>query len=171
MAMERAGQDAFEAAVGALGRRERSTAEIVEWLAARDYGPEQIEAAIGRLIEDGALDDERFARLYAEDKRELAGWGPERIAASLRERGIDRGLVETVAAEGHEQQVGRAIGLLRERGALLGDDRERERALGFLTRRGYGYEAAHEAIRRAEAAADEDDGQRPRPREEIDRAA
>lgn len=146
-------EDAFEAALAAIGRRERSTAEIVEWLAARDYGPEQIEAAIGRLIDCGELDDERFTRLYAEDKRELAGWGPERIAASLRERGIDRHLIDQVAAEGHEQQVARATGLLRERGAVLDGERERERALGFLTRRGYGYEAAHDAIRRAEAAA------------------
>lgn len=139
----------FEAALGAINRRERSTAEIVGWLADRDYGPEEIEAAVCRLIEDGLLDDERFARLYLEDKRDLAGWGQERIAAGLRERGIDRHLVERICDEVHGEQVERALTQLAERGARIDDDRGRERALGFLTRRGYGYEVAHDAIRRA----------------------
>lgn len=146
-------KEAFERALAAINRRERSTAEIVAWLADRDYGPEQIEAAVCRLIEEGLLDDERFARLYAEDKRELSGWGPERIAAGLRERGIDRHLVERACSDGHEEQVERAAVLLAERRAQLDDDRARERALGLLNRRGYDYEVAHEAIRRAEAAA------------------
>lgn len=148
MAGER--KEAFEAALSPIGRRERSTAEVVGWLADRDYGPEEIEQAISRLIEDGLLDDERFARLFAEDKRELSGWGPERIAAGLRERGIDRHLVERICACGHDEQVEQAIALLAVRDLPLDDDRARERALGFLTRRGYGYEVAHEAIRRAE---------------------
>ena len=42
-----------------------------------------------RLLEAGALDDERFARRFAEDKRELRGWGPDRIAEALRARGVD----------------------------------------------------------------------------------
>ena len=35
----------------------------------------------------GALDDERFARRFAEDKRELRGWGPEQYRATLASAG------------------------------------------------------------------------------------
>ena len=145
-------RDAFEAAVGALGRRERSVAELAVWLAERGYPEGEVAEAVARLVECEALDDERFARQFAEDKRELSGWGPERIAAALGERGLDRELIERVCADSHDQQVERAAGLLGERGMALADDRDRDRALGFLTRRGYDYEAAHAAIRRAEAA-------------------
>ncbi len=136
-------------ALAAISQRERSTSEIVHWLAEHDYDPDQIEAAICGLIESGHLDDERFARLYAEDKRELAGWGPERIAAALRERGVDGSLIELVCTDDREAQISRAAGLLGRRGAPLADDHDRNRALGFLSRRGYGDEVAYDAIRAA----------------------
>jgi regulatory protein len=146
-------RDAFEAALGSIRRRERSTAEVVGWLAERDYRPEEIEQAVGRLIEVGELDDGRFARLFAEDKRELSGWGPERIAGALRERGLDRHLIERACAIERPEQVEQAASLLQQRQSPLTDDRDRARALSFLTRRGYDYEVAHDAIRDAERAA------------------
>ena len=107
-------------------------------------------AAVRRLVELGQLDDERFARLFAGDKRELQGWGPERIRQALEERGLPGPIVESaVGDEGRSDQVERARALLERRGAQLGDDAGRSRALGFLTRRGYDYEVAYEAIRRA----------------------
>ncbi|MEA2306354.1 MAG: regulatory protein, partial [Solirubrobacteraceae bacterium] len=48
------------------------------------------EAAIASLCEDGYLDDVRYARRLAEDKRRLEGWGRERIVRDLRARGVDR---------------------------------------------------------------------------------
>ena len=83
--------DAFERALEALGHRERTTAELGEWLAARGFEPAEVEVAIERLIEAGALDDERFAARFAEDKRELRGWGPERIRGALAARGAGVG--------------------------------------------------------------------------------
>ncbi len=142
--------DAFEAALAALRRRERPTAELAAWLAKRGYGPEEIEAAIGRLAEVGELDDERFARRFAEDKRELRGWGAERIREALAARGIPAALVETaLEGDSHGSQVGRARDLLARRGRPLDADADRARALGYLTRRGYEYEVAYEAIRLA----------------------
>ena len=127
-------------------------AETAEWLAAHGHAEQEVEAAISRLVEAGALDDQRYARAFAADSRDLSGWGPERIGAALRDRGIDRRLIDEVCAEGHDQQVERASGLLVARARGLADDRERERALGYLTRRGYCYEVAHDAIRAAERA-------------------
>ena len=54
---------------------------------------------MAELIELGELDDERFAFAFAEDKRELAGWGAERIEAALLDRGLDRALAERACAE------------------------------------------------------------------------
>ena len=113
---------------------------------------EEIEATIGRLTEVGELDDERFALRYAEDKRELRGWGGERIREALASRGVAPALVElALEADSHGAQVERASDLLARRGRPLAADADRARALGYLTRRGYAYEVAYEAIRLAAA--------------------
>jgi regulatory protein len=145
--------DAFTLALATIQRRERSVAEVVAWLAERGHQRTAVEDAVNRLIEAGALDDERFARAFAEDKREISGWGSERVAAALRERGIDPELIERACAEDRGDQVERAAKLLIDRRTAVADDRDRERALGFLTRRGYEYEVAYDAVRRAERAA------------------
>lgn len=143
-------KDAFELAVGAISRRERTVSELREWLGEREVEPAEVQEALERLISIGELDDERFASRYAEDKRELRGWGPERIREALIERGIERRLAEAaVADERPEEQAERAARLLTERGDALDDDRGRARALGFLARRGYDYEVAYQAIRLA----------------------
>ena len=81
-------KSAFELAVAALSRRELTVAELRARLAAREVDSAEAEEAIERLVEIGQLDDERYASLFAEDKSELFGWGPDRIrAAPDRQRG------------------------------------------------------------------------------------
>ncbi len=146
---ERTREAAMVAAVGALRRRERTVAEMHEWLAERDVRSDVIDAVVSDLIEVGELDDDRFAHAYAADKRELSGWGPERIEAALVDRGLERSLAELAATEAHGEQLERAAEQVRRRFGSLEDDAEKAKALAFLGRRGYGYEAAYEAIRRA----------------------
>ena len=142
-------QEAFERGLAALRRRERGSAELAEWLGARGYEHADINTAIARLTEVGELDDRRFAARFAEDKRELQGWGPERIREALAGRGIPRELVDLALGEdGHAEQLARATSLLERRAQPVATDGERGRALAYLTRRGYEYDLAYEAVRR-----------------------
>ncbi|HSI79979.1 MAG TPA: RecX family transcriptional regulator [Solirubrobacterales bacterium] len=142
-------EDAFERALEALDRKERTTAELERWLAERGFERPEVDDAIGRLAEAGALDDERFARRFAEDKRELRGWGPERIREALEARGLAPELVAgALAAEGPDDQLDRALELLERRGEPAGDEAGRARALAYLVRRGYDSEVAYAAVRR-----------------------
>jgi regulatory protein len=146
--------EAFERALEALAHRERTSAELVAWLAAREFEPAEIESAITRLIEDGALDDESFATRFADDKRELRGWGPERIREALAARGMDSALIEAaLAGDGHSSQLQRAIELLERRSEQPDDAPSRKRALAYLARRGYDSEIAYEAVRGHERRA------------------
>ncbi len=142
-------QEALDRAFKFLSRRERTEAQVLARLE-RD-GVEQPLAAevVVQLVADGYLSDERYAVLYAEDRRSLDGWGNERIAAHLQEAGIPRGIIETVVgSRGHQDQVGDAIRVLDLRiGSAPTDPRERERALGVLARRGYSLEIAYDAVR------------------------
>jgi regulatory protein len=137
-------------ALEALGRKERTVAELGEWLRGRGIEPERADEVVEGLIEDGVLDDTRYARRYAEDKRELQGWGSERIRAALLERGISGDDVEMALGDGGaEAEIDLAVQLLRDRSAPVEQPAERQRALGLLARRGYEAEVAYEAIRRA----------------------
>jgi regulatory protein len=148
-------EDAFERAVAALAAKERTTGEVEELLRAHGHGTAETAAAIGRLIEIGELDDERFARRYAEDKRELSGWGANRIRDALTARRLDRETIEAaLGADGEQGELERAVALLERRGEPAVDERSRGRALGYLARRGYDSETAHDAVRRFEAGED-----------------
>jgi len=101
------------------------------------------------MVGDGYLSDQRFAALYAEDRRAIDGWGNERIITNLREAGISAAIIESVVgSRDHADQVGDAIRVLDQRiGVKPSDERERERALGMLARRGYSLEIAYDAVR------------------------
>jgi regulatory protein len=140
--------DSLALALTALSHKERSVAELGRWLGERGVAADEAEQTLAHLIEVGAVDDARFAARYAEDKRELAGWGSERIRAALLERGVGRADVEAaIGLDDDVTEVERAVALLRDRGTELGGERARSRALGLLARRGYGSEVAYEAIR------------------------
>jgi len=154
---------ALELAYRYLGRRERTVGEVRQHLLSRAVDEASAAAAIDELVEQGALDDTRFARLFVQDKRELDQWGSERIRRGLVARGIDTELADAAlaapgaaharaAASGHAEEapseLRRALGLLRQKFPQpLHGRRERERALGLLLRKGYEAELALDALR------------------------
>jgi regulatory protein len=155
--------DPFQHALGIaltyLNRRDRTVHEVRLRLerAAVDEGT--ADEVIESLIEQRFLDDARYARLFAEDKRELEEWGSERIERGLLTRGIDREVVADVLAAlpDGDSELDRALSLLRRRfPAAPQNRRDRDRALGVLLRKGYDSELALDALaahaRGAEAA-------------------
>jgi regulatory protein len=140
---------ALATAYGFLDKRERTVAEVRHRLERAGIETAATEFAVAELTAIGALDDARYARLFAEDKRALEGWGSERISRVLRKRGIDRELVEQALGAAADSELDRAVALLRQRFPLPpADRRDRERALGVLLRKGYDGELALDALRR-----------------------
>jgi regulatory protein len=137
-----------------LGRREHSVAELRTRLQRAGLGPGVIEEALAIVIEQGYLNDERYARLLVEDRRNIDGWGAQRIRARLEAAGIDAELIdETLAGADHASELAAAAALLERRcpGALT-NDRERQRAFAVLMRLGFDSEVAYDAIRAVDAA-------------------
>ena len=143
-----------------LNRRERTVAEVRARLERAEVASAESEAVIAELLELGYLDDARYARVFTQDKRALEAWGNDRIARSLRERGVERELIEqalvedagglaSTGAEGAgDSELERAVALLGQRfPGGPGEPRDRERAFGVLARKGYESETASEAVR------------------------
>lgn len=136
----------FGVAYAYLNKRERTVAEVRARLERAEVGGEEVEMVIAELLELGYLDDARYARVFTQDKRALEAWGSERIARALRERGVERELIEAALAE--EGELERAVALLGRRfPAGPVDPRDRERAFGVLARKGYESETAADAVR------------------------
>jgi regulatory protein len=136
-----------------LNRRERTVAEVRSRLGDEGAPAEVVDTVLGELSGMGLLDDARYARMFTEDKRELQGWGAERIRRTLAARGVDRALIDQALGssgapgDDDEAELRRAVGLLDRRFPNPPHGRrERERALGFLLRKGYAPELALRAL-------------------------
>lgn len=142
-------QHALDLAYRYLGRRDRTVREVRQHLELKRVEPTTIDLAVAELARAGYLDDARYAVRFAEDRRSLDGWGTERIERRLRAAGV---AAEHVGAALELQKPaderGAAMDALRRRyPASPATPQERERALGFLVRRGYALEVGYEAIR------------------------
>ncbi|MSW83837.1 MAG: hypothetical protein F2832_03700 [Actinobacteria bacterium] len=142
-------QHALEVAHRYLSHRDRTVAEMRRQLESRRVEPETIEQCLAMLLDQKYLDDARYAQLFAEDRRRLDGWGTERIERRLIHYGVPRAeIAGALEALGPADELAAALEVLRSRlQAPPADDRERERALGLLVRRGYELEVAYDAVR------------------------
>jgi regulatory protein len=147
-------QRALDLAYRYLGRRDRTVAEMRHYLEGKRVDPVAITTTVAELSSQGYLDDARYARRFAEERRELDHWGAERIERRLLATGVDPELVAAALAQrASGDELAAAVALLRRRFPTPpANDRERNRALGVLVRKGYESELAHEAVRALERA-------------------
>lgn len=76
-----------------LGAREHSRLELARKLHARGFEPTLVERVIDRLARAGALSEARLVERYVAE-RVRKGFGPLRIRAELREKGLPDVLIE-----------------------------------------------------------------------------
>jgi len=72
------------------GYQERSHIEVKQKLYSLGFFEKEAEELISRLIEDGYLNEERFAISYASGKSRNNGWGRIKIRHGLEQKGISK---------------------------------------------------------------------------------
>lgn len=149
LSREVAAQRALDLAYRYLGRRDRTVVEMRRHLEGKRVEPDLIDEAVALLLEQGYLDDARYAKRFAEDRRALDAWGSDRIEQRLLAVGVDRAdIAAALAAQDAEDELEAAVELLRRKlRAPPEDDRAREKALGILVRKGYELDVAYDAVR------------------------
>lgn len=142
----------------------------VRWLAARPLtrrqlatrlrrmglDTDQIESLTDDLASIGLIDDEAFARRYAEGRLLRGGVGPRRLQADLAARGVDRVTTERVLRDvtADTDEADEAIRVACARAArpsfaALDAQTAARRLAGFLQRRGFSADACRKALREA----------------------
>ena len=142
-------QHALDVAYRYLGRRDRTVREVRQHLEGKRVEPATIDQAVAELARAGYLDDARYAQRFAEDRRTLDAWGAARIERKLQAVGVAAEHVAAALAQqdaAHEHAA--AVDALARRFPVAPHTpRDRERALGFLVRKGYAVDLAYAAIR------------------------
>ena len=120
-------------------------------LKAMEGDAEAADRITAALVADRFVDDRRYAAFFARDKASLQGWGPVKIRFQLRGKGIsDEIITEALQEIDPEKAALKLDRLAAEKYRLLKDDPQcRLKLLKALLSRGYGYDEAESAARRA----------------------
>jgi regulatory protein len=135
-----------------LAARELTEWQVRQRLARRGYEPDEIDAAISRLLEDHSLDDDRAARAMAHAEATLRKRGRLRVkrrleAAGLTSHVIQRALDDTFEQVDSDALIAAALQKrLRGRDRIV-DQREFERLYRFLLGQGFESERILELLR------------------------
>lgn len=146
-------------AVRYLSYRERSAAEIRRRLRRDDYPSVVIEDVVHYLEESGFVDDRKYALNYTEGRFRSRGYGPIRIRADLRRRGVNRGAIDAAIDQvysARDEVLEKAREMGSKRWAQL--DREsdplkrKKKVYDYLGRRGYAFDVVRRVVDELEAA-------------------
>lgn len=138
-----------ERAAALLAYRAMSAGELERKLIEKGESPDNAAAAVERLAELGALDDEGYAKSVARHYA-AKGWGPARVREELRRRRVPREYWDDALAE-YEERTGQdetLERLLRRRLSDPADPAQRKKAADALRRRGFAWEEIRDAIER-----------------------
>lgn len=124
---------------------DRSEQNIRQKISMAGYRGSFVDDAIDSLKEYGYIDDLRFARYYAESMRDTKGRSAFAISRSLYEKGISRDVIDTVMGEldiDEETQILKALSSkgYNEDNIRQIDDKERQKLISFLMRKGFSYD-------------------------------
>ena len=147
-----------------LARRELSVSQLRSRLIDREHVSNDIEIAIEKLLETGALDDRRVARAYARTAATVKGRGRLRVQQELHAMGIARDIAAEVLAETFADTDERALiakAIQKKLRGAGGPPRklstpERARLYQFLMRQGFTPAGISAALRRIGANTEDD---------------
>jgi regulatory protein len=83
--------------------QERCRSEVIIRIRSLGLSREQSEQLIEQLIEEGFINDERFATIYAGSKFRILHWGKVKIKAGLRSKGLDDAQISQAMAAIEEE--------------------------------------------------------------------
>jgi regulatory protein len=145
----------YEYALGALGRRMRTVAELKRLLRARvesdtEYGKTLIELVVRRLKDNGYLNDAKYAAAYSAFRRDNEKYGRRRVITDLKVKGVVGEVLEKAVndsfAEIDEEKQAREY-LRRKRMQKPNDKKQAARVFRQLMRAGFGSKTIFKILR------------------------
>jgi regulatory protein len=135
----------YEYAIGALGRRMRTVAELKRLLRTKvedsEYGRVLVETVVARLKEQKYLNDSQYAATFSSLRKDNQRLGKRRVISDLKQRGVHDSIIDkevNTAYEGtNEEQLARDY-LRRKRLKKPANEKDTARIFRALIRAGFG---------------------------------
>jgi len=146
----------YDYAVGALGRRMRSVAELKRLLRQRvesdsEIGQTLVELVIHKLKDQGYLNDAKYAAAYSASRRDNEKFGRRRIVTELKVKGVHSDVLEKAIDETfgdvNEEKLARDY-LRRKRLQKPKDKKQAARIFRQLLRAGFGPKTIFSILKR-----------------------
>ena len=129
---------AKEKALWLISYRDHSKKELEEKVR-NSCDRDSAKKAVERLEELGLVDDEKFARNYAEQLLNVKHLSKKGAKYKLMEKGIDRDLAEIILDEIYFDPQEHIRIIIQSKYRNLADEKTRRRAVSALQRKGYGW--------------------------------
>jgi regulatory protein len=136
---------AKEKALWLISYRSHSKKELTDKIR-RTTTDEAAHKAADRMEELGLINDEAYARRYAEQLLFHKHMSKRAAAMELKRKGIDRELIDEVLEETDVDSREQAKEFLIKKYKNLGDEKTKRRAVAALQRLGYGWEDIRGAL-------------------------
>jgi regulatory protein len=142
-------EKAFQKALVFIGYRPRSETEVQERLKKAGFSPEVIQKVQDRLIRSGILGDDGFSRVWIENRAISHPRSRRMLAFELRRKGVEESKIEEALSSAPDDrsmalEIGRKYA---RRLAMLDESNFRKRLMGFLARKGFGYDTIQDVTR------------------------
>lgn len=137
-------KDAFLQMGNFCAYQERSQQEVRDKLYEKYvFNEEEVEFIIARLIEEGYVNEERFAKIYAGSKFRVKKWGRLKIRQALKQQGISDYCIRQGMAEIDDEAYEESLhSLLEKKNKLLSEKNPLKRKQALLRYAlGKGYES------------------------------
>ena len=133
---------AYIDALKMLGRRELSESQIRQRLARREHDAESIDAAVARLLDERAIDDNRVAEAIARTEAAIRKRGKLRVRRKIESAGIApatarHAVDEVFGSLDADDLLESALAKRLSRGADIADEREFNRLYRYLVGQGF----------------------------------
>lgn len=80
-------------------RQEKCTWDIMLKLKLWGVKNEEVQKIVSMLVDEGFVDDRRYASMFAREKSQLNKWGSIKIASALRAKKIDESIIKEALLE------------------------------------------------------------------------
>ena len=156
---DESGRTPMDEALRFLSARARTVREVERRLDACEYGEVEVYETVERLKDLGLLNDAAFAEQFVQTRLSTKPVSRAHLREQLMQHEVDRDALEqALLLVDEETEAGSAVAVAAKyarQGARLPEDEKREFVLKRLMARGYGYDAARNALEQALSGEDE----------------
>ncbi len=152
---------AMNRAAALCARSEQAPRDIREKLLRWGLTTDEANQVLNQLVDQGFIDEQRFACAFVNDRFNFNGWGRVKIAHQLRLKGISNEIIdEAMALIDEEKYRQRLVELLHSKWRVI-KEREPRAAwaamMRFAASRGFESDIAAECVKQVTHLDDQDD--------------